>query len=301
MAFQTQQVNSFSDIQLAIESALAGEGWTLDGDAHILSKNGLFVKTNVGGKGLRLFCGTGASGGALTGMPNPALPVNIGQVRRAGANVPMPFPARILLFTFSMEVYLIVNTNVEEYQYLAFGQSGVPGIPGTGNWHAGSLNNATTGSTDEFSPGPIGGAPGYYATSVPGIFFDRTTAYQTIRGYTSYVHHGFTDAAQFFPGWEYVSGQAMIAPFYQIQPNAWNSESVLLPLRAYASRPENFVSLAAELKHARLVRLDFLAPEQIVQLGPDKWMVLPWFKKNPDERDGGGLHTGTLGWAIRYP
>ena len=85
-------------------------------------------------------------------------------------------------------------------------------------------------------------------------------------------------------------------------PSAWNGESVLVPIQVITSRPSNLWSLVGELTHARYVRLDNLEPGQLITLGPDRWKVYPFYRKDATARDGGdGIdHTGTLGWAIRY-
>jgi hypothetical protein len=315
MAFYTQQVNSFEAIQQAVLAALASEGWTVSGS--VVSKGGICAKITINANYLRLYCGTGISGGEITGgpkmvtgQPGTKLDVCIGRVLRSGSWSPFAFPAKLLLFIFDSEVYIVLNNNVEEYQYLAFGKSGVPGIPGTGNWFAGTFQYAAIGNGNggnSFNMTEmVGGA--YYQNnkSACGIFWNNDVANSLpYNGYNSWFHHGFLDVTLHgdTTAWMYSLAQAPLAPLYATQPNAWNSESILLPLRAYAQRPEATISLVGELQNARLVRIDYLTPEQIITLGQDKWMALPWFKKDTANRNGSTLTsnaTGTLGWAVRY-
>ena len=57
-----------------------------------------------------------------------------------------------------------------------------------------------------------------------------------------------------------------------------------------------------DLAHCRFLRIDNYQPGDIIPLGPDRWKVAPWYRKNTAQRDGGSniQHTGTFGWAIRY-
>ncbi|MDR2365116.1 MAG: hypothetical protein LBD68_04575 [Zoogloeaceae bacterium] len=315
MAYSLQQVGSFEEIRLAIWNRLVDEGWSLSDD--IISKDGVFAQLTFDANYLSLHCGTGASSGAitdgptmLTGYPGTRYQTRVGRVMRNASWSPFAFPARLLLFTFPSEVYAVINTNVDEYQYLAFGKSGVPGLPGSGVWFAGTFGHANVGSGNggnSFNMNvQVGGA--YYQNnkSACGLFWnnDATNAFP-YNGYNSWFHHGFTDSSitsAASPEWAYALGQAHLAPLYALMPNNWNSESALLPIRAYAQRPSSTISLAGELANARLIRIDNLVPEQVITLGTDEWLVLPWFKKDTTNRDGSTLTanaTGTLGWAIR--
>ncbi|MDR0674100.1 MAG: hypothetical protein LBF93_10730 [Zoogloeaceae bacterium] len=304
MTYHIQQVNSLADIKTAIETTLSGEGWSLANG--VLHRGAVYARLVVDGDWLHLHAGTGASGGSVTGGPQGGGVARLGAIIRAGANTPIPFPARLMIFVFDTEVYAVLNMNVEEYQYLAFGQSGAPGIPGTGVWFAGTLPKDVSGYNggNAFNMNPMAGGQSndLGSTSACAIFWMNIDVPYWRGDTNSYIHHGYTDAGA-ANAWVTTLAQLPLAPLLNLQPNAWNSESVLLPLRAYVERPEGKSSLAGELQNARLLRIDYLDPEQIVTLGPDRWMVFPWFKKNIAARDGttGGsiLHSGTLGWAIR--
>ena len=79
---------------------------------------------------------------------------------------------------------------------------------------------------------------------------------------------------------------------------------MLLPLRCYKERPSYKSSLIADLANARLVRINNLAPGDIVTLGAEKWKTFPWYRKDLSYPNGGVTgnynHSGTFGWAIRY-
>jgi len=117
------------------------------------------------------------------------------------------------------------------------------------------------------------------------------------------VDHGFDGVSD----WRTYVGSSRVGitalrPLLEIQPNSWNSEAVLLPIREYFKRSENKVSLIIDLEHARHTRIDNYEPGQIITLGNDRWMIFPWTQKNTNSRNGGTAidHSGTFGWAIRY-
>ena len=86
------------------------------------------------------------------------------------------------------------------------------------------------------------------------------------------------------------------------QPNAFNNEGVLLPIKVIKTRASSKYSQVLQLENARNIRIDNYTPQEIIALGTDEWMVFPWYKKNVSARNGGGdvTHTGTFGWAIKY-
>lgn len=86
------------------------------------------------------------------------------------------------------------------------------------------------------------------------------------------------------------------------QPNSWNSEATLLPIRAWKARPSSKISMTADLEFARHIRIDNLSPGDILTIGSDQWKVFPWYRKDVSAHNGGYFvnHTGTFGWAIRY-
>lgn len=100
-------------------------------------------------------------------------------------------------------------------------------------------------------------------------------------------------------------GNVPAAPHLSRSPSAWNQESPLLPIQCTLVRASSKVSLVADIRNARYLRVDNHSPEQIIELGPDRWKIYPFYRKNTSARDGsvapvGTDHTGTFGWAIRY-
>jgi len=216
------------------------------------------------------------------------------------------------------EVYLIVRHNVDYFYWLAFGISDVPGLPGTGAWLAAigmaSPESYTSGTsaggvfvgpegsgTDTFDSGIGTSAALFWKTSNIATSRSQNTLHCQLDGveWADHPSSGGPNAAG------KLLAVAQAAPHIARSPNAWNGESPLLPIQAYYTRAAAKVSLVADLKHSRYVRVDNYIPEQVITLGPDRWKIYPFYRKNTLQRDGqisGGLidHTGTFGWAIRY-
>lgn len=293
MAYEIGMSGSLTDLRDSLFLALSSHGWSVSG--NIVSKGAVFVEILVSGSYLTIKGGTGASGGALTGTTS-----NLSRLGPlAGQVLAWPAQYRIFIHTAPDEVYLVLNWGIDFYEYIAFGQSSVAGLGGTGAWFSASLGETMT----FINMSPVGGgAPGYNLHGGPALFW-LTNSDSAGFMQNSWIHHGLDGG-----GWSGVSaGAGPIAvqaamPHMSRQPNAWNSEAILLPIQPHVYRPSNKVSLVADLAHARYLRIDNLDPNQILELGPDRWQVFPWFRKNNDARDGGPsvAHSGSLGWAIRY-
>jgi hypothetical protein len=202
-------------------------------------------------------------------------------------------PALYRIFSASNpdEIYLVIRFNdgdkTDLHRHLAFGKSSLAdNLPGSGAWVSASSDRlgresymTSTGSQSGYSGG--------------GIFWMTNSSTSN-----SFLYHGLADAAS-------VRELSRIGPNYHsslltIQPNPFNQESVLLPLRAFADRPSSYRSLVAELMHARTLRIPNFESGDILQFGETRWMVFPWLRKMMTSPEGGLDHSGTLGWAIRY-
>ncbi|GHT89933.1 hypothetical protein FACS1894101_1550 [Betaproteobacteria bacterium] len=211
----------------------------------------------------------------------------------AGAEYfPLTYPLTVHLFTFAQEIYLVVNYSVNHYQYLAFGKSVVNGLPGNGCWVSGTMAR-------DYDYNGLSITCNLWTTSRHGLYVNETSAAIFYGVMNSYFYTGFNGST-----WEVSDnlGQIYQSNLLNCSPNAWNSEAVLLPLRAFSSRPEGRLSLAVDLQNARTLRVDNYTPGQVITLGSEQWMVFPWYLKNTAARDAGVDldHTGTFGWAIRY-
>lgn len=306
MAYYSGTANSVNDLLTALRNSAVSDGWTLSG--NVLSKGGVFVEHVISGANIKV---RGGTSGAMT---NASPYMSIGKFLRVNT-LAITYPCSWELHGHAHEVYFIVNYDVDRYQWMAWGLSTVPALPGSGIWVSASVGqplDELPGISYDFSPISLqfsgssfqaGAAYSGWTGYVPAALWAATSAYEASNYASGYCHHnldgyGWAIAlSNNLPGWNTIGSAFALA-----QPSAWNGEAVLLPLRLFFVRPSNRISLIVDHEHARLLRIDNLSPRDVLTLGTDKWKVYPWHKKNVSARNGGsGVdHTGTFGWAVRY-
>ena len=313
MAYYTGSANTINALQTAIFTACTTSGWSLSGST--LSKGPLHMQVDVlamggtaGATGLRFRGGTGVSGGVVTGAAPYAS--DIGTYSNAALAYPLEY--HVMVFSDPDEVYVVVNYSADRFQYAAWGRSHLS-LPASGMWFGASLyslNQMSTFSPPSFSAANNG--PGGFQFDTQPMLFMRSE--QLSRGTQGYAEcnmlHGL-DGMSWTTGGPLAPSPSAMPPGAQLLgmlPNAWNSESILLPIQLTVPRPSNRKSIVASLRNARYLRVDNHEPGDIITLGPDRWKVFPWMRKNTVARGGmaspsntlSGTHTGTFGWAIRY-
>lgn len=297
--YYTGSVTSYSDLLTVLVTYCTSHGWSYSGG--ILSKGAAFLALKLGGsgnagEGLMVQGGTGQSGSTLLN-PSP----NHARIGRPSTGtvwdvVGWPATYHIHIGTDTNEVYVLLNTNITTYYYLAFGVSNHPGLTGTGLWLTGNVGEYPGGSGVQISH--LGGTMDN-SRSCCGPFWAATpTAWQYLSE-TMHIEPGVWSNST---SGQQIAGIEMLSPLVGLSPNNWNGESVLLPMRVFRRMGSNKYGLLADIVHARYVRLNNLEPGQIVTLGHEQWKVYPFYKKNSAAPDGGSNinHTGTFGWAIRY-
>lgn len=300
MAYYSGTASSLADLRTALLTHAQADGWVLTGD--VLSKAGVYFQILVTAKNITCL---GCEDNAVSN-PAPGV-VQIGTVwEKTGYTTRLiSFPCNYEVFGFTQELYLVVNYDVDTYQWMAFGKSSVAGLPGQGGWCGATIGSSVPdgGTEGPISIGPTQGGSSYPTTS-GALFWTSISTQACARN--AWVNSGLDSH-----GWTWKGAAAdspigirHLSPLVALQPSSWNSESTLLPLRAYKERPSYKSSLVADLVNARIFRIDNMAPGDILTLGPDQWKVYPWHRKNILVRDGGistGVnHSGTFGWAIRY-
>lgn len=304
MAYVTGSAASVQELATALRNACIANGWA-NPAGNILSKGASFFSVAASGNFVELKGGLGQSSGTLTtASPN--------FVRLGGSYVTFPVTYEIHVFTNPDEVYMVVNYNSGYYQQLSFGTSDVAGA-GNGPWITGAHNSAYVSSNNGCSIASNFSAIGSYcyvnvSTNAVGLFN---------KGYWS----GEVGSSYFYttlgtPGW-YGAGDStnglkngsadLVAGLLNSLPSAFNSTTVLLPIKAVKNMTNNGVTTVVNLRNARWCRLDNLTPGSIVTYGADQWKVYPWLRKDATMRNGvnNGTstppnHTGTYGYAIRY-
>lgn len=297
MAYYSGSVNDMASLRAALVAACVAEGWAWNSGTEVLSKGVMFLQITVVDGYLRLLGGTGA------GTLDMGHVVQIGPF--AGfSSFPLPaltYPVGYELFLFGQEVYCVINYSVDCYQWCAWGQSTVQGLPGTGMWvgasaakdRAAYYYGLRIGATSGASDADTG------AFFCPALFWANNGAPEESRVHSDLDGQGWWSAQTNNAA---PVGISASVPLIGLLPNSWNSEAVLLPIRGYKVRPQGKISLTADLAHSRYTRVDNYVPGEIITIGADQWKIYPWFRKNTVDRDcvEGYNHSGTFGWAIRY-
>lgn len=290
---------------VSVSQTIASTAITQPG--RVLSKAGVFFR--IGETATNITC----LGGESNTVTNPAPgTVQIGKIyERSGYPIrEISFPCNYEVFGFSQELYLVVNYDIDSYQWMAFGKTTVPGIPGQGGWCGATLGSLIANGEFNGVYEPIS----YWHNTNDSLYINAS--YQTTaqlfggsgspgKSYPTYknawVNHGL-DGHGWGYGTDYPPGTLPSLELQWQQPSVWNSEATLLPMRSYKQRPSFKISLLTDMEHSRRIRIDNLSPGDILVLGSDKWKVFPWYVKNSAVRNGAGAanHSGTFGWAIRY-
>jgi hypothetical protein len=295
MAYVTGSAADMTALMTALRSACTANGWTLSGE--VLHRSNVYMRTQVVSGYLTLLGGTGIDGGNnLTGAASAV--VRVGRPSSGTTDITWPVTYHIFIGTSPDEVYLVINYNVDLFQFLAFGQSSITGLLGTGTWFTGSLSATNWSAAAWIS---IQAATGGSSSATSMAPWWGTSSFAAAMA--QFIHHGLDSATWNPTGSAPPSACQAIAAMTGAQPSAWNSEAVLLPIQVWLARSSgNKISLVADLAYARYLRVDNYNPGDIIMIGSDAWMVFPFFKKDTVTRNGGSAvnHTGTFGWAIRY-
>lgn len=299
MAYVSGTAADINALRTNILTACTDNGWTLSGD--VLWKGNCYIRCQVVSGYIQWLGGTGKDGSnALTGSA-PRV-VRNGSLQSDALTFPCSY--QVFISTNPDEVVAVINYSTDFYQYVMFGLSDVPALPGVGVYVCATLNQAVT--TGNFSVTAGGTDLGSYGDLQGTAPFQITVVGSSTNTQNSFIHHGLDGG-----GWSrdgaVGSGIPMTFgpnnPLLSILPSAWNDETVLLPFPVYVSRSTgNKISLVADLKHIRHCRIDYHDPGDVITLGTDKWKLFPWYKKNTTTRIGGFSvrHSGTVGFAVRY-
>ncbi len=207
--------------------------------------------------------------------------------------VPMNFPSLWHCFVFEHEVYFWCEVDTAYWQWLAFGESHLAGLPAPAPWYGGTVSKTYMGSSyyyqvrDDTCGGELFPHGNYFRGSMVWDPFANAWSYQGI-------------------------GADKLLPLRELACSVWNAQPIFLPLREFVPRSDKKISLAVDLEHARHARLDYNMPGDVITLGNTRWMLLPWYHKSPfiptdkddlfDEEETGKymFSTGPYGIAIRY-
>lgn len=337
MSFATGTASSLTDLLTALRNACTAAGWTLAG--NVLYKGACYAEVKIGNNGesgaptstmLHVRMGNGIDGSnALTDPMTSGTGPGIGFMRVGSSYPAWDWPVTYYIHVNASpdEVFLVVQYQAAlRFQHLYFGKSPAPGSAGTGNWCFATMPELGTvtsyyraENTAHANPGGLSYST-YQSRLLPVVPFwveTRQVAGSSGEACLSWQIHGAIDFVTDAAGWSDknigftqvdttykrpVSASVCGRPLLEFTPNAWNNETLLVPIQIASPRPQNKTSIVGELRHVRLCRNDFINDGALITLGPDKWKIYPCYKKNASVRDGNGPvdHSGTVAVAIRY-
>ncbi len=302
MAYVTGTASDIAALLSVIRNACTANGWALSG--NIVHRDGCQVALTSDASGIRIQGGTGVSGTTLLG-PQPIGDTRIGGTE-AFATLAFPLTYHVHVLQQPNEVYVFVNYAVTRWQWLAFGRSTLA-LPGNGTWYGASLGGVGNAS--------LMGA----ITTNTALFNNRSSGCLFFTGgpdnnnLNSSVHHGMDGSGWSTQSFQSPAASSVGAPneahalraasqLLGMLPSSLNAATVLIPCNVYVTRAQTKVSLVAPLQHCRLTRNDNLQDAEVVELGPERWKVYPFHRKNTVDRSAwlNEDHTGTAALAVRY-
>ncbi len=313
MPFETNTVASPAALKTAIESFAVTNGWTLASD--VLSKGQSNVRLTA----------LDAEMLEIEGANNASFSVGVCP-QTARTRIPTAqWPATYRLFSHASPDFIacVLQYSVDRVEQLWFGDivKYAGGVWTGGNWFGATRGEAiaNTGFVGIANPTQAGNdLGGGIANSNPGAPFWGTRNRESAGGTFVKTRAAFLHAeidGFIWPGannsgspddFIWPDFAIVASPVHSRQPNAWNSESVLLPMWLQFRRADNFYTPLGHLAHMRAIRVDNHTLGQIITIGSDDWMIFPWYRKDTVARNGGaGVggardHTGTFGVAIAY-
>lgn len=308
MSFINGTATSFTDLRDSLISGLVANGWSSSGP--VVWKGSSYFELTVSATYLQIYGGTGQSGGVISGKsPYGA--------RLGGSFMIFPVNYDIHVFANPDEAYLVVNYSTTYYQQISFGTSSIEGA-GYGPWFTGPSNTA-------YGPGPTNGMNietaftriyGYSYISVSPMSFGLFNA--AILGGEVGSSFVYTNANGTLGWYGFGSGAtssrlhshgapSIVAGLLNCSPGAFNSGTILLPIKATLDMGSNGKAVVACPTNARYCRIDNLTPGDIINFGSDEWKIYPWLSKNEVSRNGASAgtspppnHSGTFGFAVKY-
>lgn len=323
MAFVAGSANTVNEVLSALQNACTANGWALS--SGILSKGDCYAKPFINDGTIALIAGTGQSGTTVTNTPvvvansayvpgYPNLWTSLSGIDNA---IAYPLTYSIHIMENPNEVYLFINHSVDNWSYIAFGQSPIADLPGTGIWYGGTGIGKNIVPSSNISNT---GANGHLSCALFSYVAQGGTSGNSMQTIKCFFHHSINDLPSEWSGagvngvgtpdtisWAGMPSQAnatlTLMPLMTREPSVWNSGAALHPIQPSIIRPDNRRSVVGNLSNARYARIDNIDPGQIVTIGNEKWRFYPWLKKNIADRNATGAdksHSGTYAIAIRY-
>ena len=288
MAYYTGTAATLTALRTAVTDTLVSEGWTWDSGAEIIYKGTMFFRLTVGtiSKANHPFLAVQGR----TALSGGDIPPSDGAYMREFDGVLFTYPITYHIFTAASDIIVSCEIGANRWQHFGFGQSQMPGITGTGNYYFAPYGYSTDSYASSY---PISITPFSGTSSVYG---DRERNY--------FFHSGLNVGSPWNPGAS-TCGWNDCKNVLDTQPNQFNMETILIPIRVFYLYDSSKYGLIFEHPTMRYVRNDNYADFEIVTLGSDKWVIMPCYKKDITNRtqftiSSGDYRSGTYAIAVKY-
>lgn len=294
MAYYTGTAATLTALRTAVTDTLVSEGWTWDSGAEIIYNGTMFFRLTVGTISTANHPYIAVQG--RTALSGGDIPPSDGAYMREFDGVLFTYPITYHIFTAANDVIVSCEIGAGRWQHFGFGQSQTPGITGTGNYYFAPYGYTTSA--------PVATT---YSVSIPP--FSETYVGNYLAPEKNYfIHSGLNPTAP----WElsYNAGSSMCGwgdckNVLDTQPNQFNMESILIPIRAFYLYDSSKYGLIFEHPTMRYCRNDNYSDFEIVTLGADKWVIMPCYKKDITNRtqfttSSGDYRSGTYAIAVKY-
>jgi len=337
MIFISGTASSLSDLRQDIVDACTSNGWAWNASKEVISKGNLsatltLITPGTSQSRLQLNPGTGIDGAGdiLNRVDGVAC-----SVRDLG-DVPVTWPVSYRIFLYDNPDLFVLTFNHDGayHQWMALGQGinlGCTGDSGRVPLFWGTYTPSTvyfglgySGATSiaNQSTAPVGAVVpffngGNYSGRVDycnaGAFTNEPAAFNLNNDAANIPwgllnQHGTAGGPPQGTVFDCLNARCSSYQALLQQPNAWNGDSALVPIRPLAYRPSGFFSYVFEVPHVRLIRNDYIDDFSIITQGAQQWMVIPCRRKNVVTRQMGpgspgsqwAEHSGTFALALPY-
>lgn len=319
MAYQTGSAASATDLLGALRSFAAANGWTEDrwaangagytlsihkGTAYLHFRSAVNEILRVGYSNVTGIAVSGSTGydGAKSWYLQPGAPTDSASTSIFNGIYGIGASNNYWLFanTSPDSIWMVVEVSAGVYHHLGFGEIAKYGTLSGGTFFTGSftmdgyVNTATANYVDGDSSDRYRGLPFWNGDQYHGACV-LANAEGTLQWYTACDYSCSLGATRrvrsiySFGGWTNSLGYS----WYTRGPNTLNGIAPMLPV--YVSVESTSAGIfypIGYLPHIRFMNIHSNAPQEIITLGADQWMVFPAHSKN--------YRSETLGFVIKY-
>lgn len=295
IVFQNGTATNRYDLTSKIQTFLSSNGWTVNGSSIVegggihLSKGGRFFNIFLSDRvspdetlWLHLSMSTGYAAPVGGEQPGEVFP-NGSPTGRQAVNFTLELYQEYYFFldTVADAFYAVVEETVGVYRHFGFGGYNVIGqAAGGGEFVWGNYLYAnTSGAINGYNSWPAYSMQSAYTTSKPGsISVNRGSGREVLFNST----RGPNDAM--FVGDNFVNSNVIdfnntgsqTVPYHHSVSN-YNGRIAVLPIHIWVERPSSLWSLAGQYANVRLVNLENIAAEQIID---GDWMCFPLYSRS---------------------